>query len=64
MLVLNVPMGKSIIINDNIKVTMLGFSRNQVRVGTEAPREIPVHRKEIHDKIKAEGSKHNRGPNG
>ncbi len=47
MLILHRNPGEKIVINNNITVTILGFEGEQVRVGIDAPKEIPVYRKEI-----------------
>jgi len=52
MLVLTRRIGEDIIINDNICVTILDINRKQARIGIEAPLEISIHRREIHDRIK------------
>ena len=54
MLILTRRVGESIVINDNITVTLLSVTHNQIRLGIEAPKDIPVHRKEIHLKIQKE----------
>ena len=54
MLVLARKVGQSIVINDNIEVTVVEIKGEQVRLGTEAPRSIPVHRKELLEQIRAE----------
>ena len=51
MLILTRKMGESIVINQNIYVTILGINGNQIRLGIDAPTAIPVHREEIHLKI-------------
>ncbi|HEB93145.1 MAG TPA: carbon storage regulator [Gammaproteobacteria bacterium] len=51
MLVLTRRIGESLIINGHIKLTVLGVNGNQVRIGTDAPTGMPVHREEIHLKI-------------
>lgn len=48
---------ESIIIGDDIVVTVLGVSGNQVRIGVDAPRNVSVHREEIWRRIQAEGEK-------
>lgn len=51
MLVLSRKAQESIVINDNIKVVVLSVRRNQVRLGIEAPADIPIHRGEIDSKM-------------
>ena len=53
MLALTRKKGESIIISDNIEVVVISITSEQVKLGIEAPREIPVNRKEIHDLIVA-----------
>jgi carbon storage regulator len=53
MLVLTRRIGESIIINDNIKITVNKIIGGQAVLGIFAPAEIPIHRKEIHDRIVA-----------
>ena len=47
MLVLSRQYAESIVIGDNITVTILGIHGDTVRLGIEAPREVPVHRQEV-----------------
>jgi len=51
MLILSRKMGESIIIGDEVKVTILGISGKTIKVGIDAPLEISVHRQEIHQKL-------------
>jgi carbon storage regulator len=55
MLVLSRNLNDSIIINDNITVTVLGVNGSNVKLGITAPKEIPVHRNEIFERIQREG---------
>lgn len=52
MLILTRRIAETINIGDDITVTVLGIKGNQVRLGVEAPRDVPVHREEIYEKIK------------
>lgn len=54
MLVLARKIGQSIVINDNIEVLVIEVRGDQVRLGIDAPRTIPVHRKELLEQIRAE----------
>ena len=54
MLVLARNPGETINIGDDIEIVVLGVKGNQVRIGIKAPLSVPVHRKEIYDRIKAE----------
>jgi carbon storage regulator len=54
MLVLTRKVGESIIIGDEVVVTVLENKGNQVRIGIAAPMNIPVHREEIYDRIMSE----------
>ena len=54
MLVLARKVGQSIIINDNVEVLVIEVRGDQVRLGIEAPRTIPVHRKELVEQIREE----------
>jgi carbon storage regulator len=52
MLILTRHIGQTIVIGDDIEVTVLGINGNQVRLGITAPKEIPVHREEVAQRIK------------
>jgi len=52
MLVLTRRIGETLLIGKDVTVTVLGVSRQQVRIGIEADRSIPVHREEIYAKIR------------
>ena len=52
MLVLSRKKNESIIINDNIKIVVVQIQGGQVRLAVEAPKEVPVHRQEVHTKLK------------
>lgn len=54
MLILTRRVGESVVIGDEVTVTLLGVKGNQVRVGINAPKEVSVHREEIYERIKRE----------
>lgn len=54
MLALSRKLQESIIIGDNIEITILSISKDQVKLGINAPKSIPVHRKEIYVQIQEE----------
>ena len=55
-MILTRRIGESLIIGDNVNVTVLGIRGNQVRIGVNAPKDVAVHREEIYEKIRNEGS--------
>ncbi len=57
MLVLARKVGQSIVVNDNIEILVIEVRGDQVRLGIEAPRAIPVHRKELLEQIRTENIK-------
>lgn len=54
MLVLSRKLGESLVIGDNITVRVIQVRGDTVRLGIDAPREVPVHRGEVYERIKAE----------
>ena len=56
MLILTRRVGETVVIGDDVTVTVLGVKGNQVRLGVNAPREVAVHREEIFDRIKRQSA--------
>lgn len=56
MLILTRKIDESVIIGDDVKITVLGVKGGQVRLGIDAPKHISVHRQEIYDRIQEEGA--------
>jgi len=54
MLILTRRVGETVMIGDDVTVTILGVKGNQVRVGINAPKNVSVHREEIYERIKRE----------
>ena len=51
MLILTRRVGETLIIGDDVKITVLGVRGHQVRIGIDAPRDVTVHREEIYERI-------------
>ncbi|HEY3488383.1 MAG TPA: carbon storage regulator CsrA [Gammaproteobacteria bacterium] len=54
MLILTRRVGETLMVGDDVTVTVLGVKGNQVRIGVNAPKEVAVHREEIYERIKRE----------
>jgi carbon storage regulator len=57
MLILTRRLRETVTIGHDVTVTILGINGNQVRVGINAPKTIPVHREEVFERIKREGQR-------
>lgn len=53
MLILTRKVGESLLIGDEVEITVLSIRGSQVKLGVKAPKEISVHREEIYQRIKA-----------
>ncbi len=62
MLVLSRKKNESIVINDNISIVVVEIRGDKVRLGVEAPKEIPVHRREVYEAIMRDRAKNQAQP--
>jgi carbon storage regulator len=63
MLVLSRKKNESIVIDDRIKIVVVEIRGDKVRLGVEAPKEVPVHRQEVYDAIKRSALEADSAPN-
>jgi carbon storage regulator len=64
MLILTRRVGETVMIGNEVTVTVLGVKGNQVRIGVNAPKDVAVHREEIYERIKREEDLDGRTPGG
>ena len=64
MLILTRRVGESLMVGDDVTITVLGVKGNQVRVGVKAPKEVAVHREEILNRIEEGASEDSRAETG
>lgn len=57
MLILTRRVGETLIIGDDVKITVLDVKGNQIRIGIDAPKSLSVHREEIYQRIQTDKSK-------
>lgn len=60
MLILTRRVGESLMIGDDVTVTVLASKGNQIRIGIDAPRDVEVHREEIYERIHGESTEQNK----
>ena len=61
MLILTRRIGETLMVGDDVTVTVLGVKGNQVRLGVNAPKDVAVHREEIYQRIQNEKDEDNKG---
>ena len=54
MLILTRRVGETLMVGDDVTITVLGVKGNQVRIGVNAPKDVAVHREEIYERIQNE----------
>ena len=54
MLILTRKVNESLLVGDDVKLTVLGIKGGQIRIGISAPRDVSVHRQEVYDRIQQE----------
>ncbi|HEY0961356.1 MAG: carbon storage regulator CsrA [Gammaproteobacteria bacterium] len=66
MLILTRRVGETLMVGDDVTVTVLGVKGNQVRIGVNAPKDVAVHREEIYERIRkeTEGGDSSKTPHG
>ncbi|OOR99136.1 carbon storage regulator [Haemophilus paracuniculus] len=58
MLILTRKIGESLLVGDDVEITVLNIRGGQVKLGVKAPKDVSVHREEIYQRIKALGEQH------
>ena len=61
MLILTRKANETLTVGNEVAVTILGVKGNQVRIGVNAPKEVPVHREEVYNRIKDEQQQEHTG---